>query len=98
MADSGAPQPEVRARLLISGRVQGVGYRISTLEAAQRLSLRGWVRNLPDGRVEAVLEGLADPVLTLIRWCKQGPPAADVHSVTVTYEAPVGEETFRIQH
>jgi acylphosphatase len=80
-----------RARLLISGRVQGVGYRYSTVNAARRFGLRGWVRNLDDGRVEAVAEGPREKLEELIRWAHQGPPAARVSDVAVTWEPATGE-------
>jgi acylphosphatase len=81
-----------RARLLISGRVQGVGYRYSTVNAAKRVGgLTGWVRNLDDGRVEAVVEGPRDKIEELIRWARQGPPAARVSDVAVAWEPASGE-------
>ena len=66
----------IRAHVLIAGRVQGVYYRASTRDQAIALGLCGWVRNLRDGRVEAVFEGPKDAVDQMIRWCHQGPPAA----------------------
>ncbi len=75
----------IRANAKIYGRVQGVFYRQSTMEAARRLGLTGWVRNLPDGSVETVAEGPAGAVRDLINWCHQGPPAADVVSVDVDW-------------
>jgi len=76
----------VRARLLISGTVQGVGYRWSCRRAAQGIGLAGWVRNLPDGRVEAVAQGSGEQVEQLIAWCRRGPEDAQVTDVSVTYE------------
>ena len=72
---------KVRAHLLVSGRVQGVYFRQSTLLEAQNLGVNGWVRNLMDGRVEAVFEGEEHSVKTLVNYCRQGPPAARVNNV-----------------
>ncbi len=78
----------VQKRVLISGRVQGVGYRYSTRLQARRLLLKGWVRNLGDGRVEAVFQGSEDAVAQMLRWCHQGPPAARVSEVEDHDEEP----------
>jgi acylphosphatase len=87
----------VRAHVWISGRVQGVFFRAHTKELADELGLTGWVRNLPDGRVEAVFEGEEDAVKEAIEWCKRGPPLASVEKVEVRYEQPTGEfKDFRI--
>jgi len=81
---------KVRAHLLISGRVQGVGFRASTEEEAQRLGgITGWVKNLQDGRVEAVIQGPKDKVDALVKWCHKGPPTAIVEKVEVTWESTV---------
>jgi acylphosphatase len=76
----------VRARLLISGAVQGVGYRYSCRREAGARSLSGWVRNLPDGRVEALLQGPEPEVQAMIAWCRHGPADAEVAGVDVSYE------------
>lgn len=81
----------VRAHLFISGVVQGVSYRASTQQQAQRLGVVGWVRNLQDGRVEAVVQGSKEKVDDLIRWCHRGPSAAKVEKVDVAWEK-VAEE------
>lgn len=87
----------MRAHVWISGRVQGVFFRAHTKEVAEKLGLTGWVRNLPDGRVEAVFEGEEDAVKEAIEWCKRGPPLARVEKVEVRYEDPTGEfRDFRI--
>ena len=81
----------------MSGWVQGVFYRWSAKEAAKRLGLNGWVRNLPDGRVEAVFEGEKSNVEQIIDWCGTGPPGASVARVEVTWEYPRKESSgFRI--
>jgi acylphosphatase len=85
------------AHVFISGRVQGVGYRFSTQDMATLYSLAGWVKNLPDGRVEAVLEGDRESVEAMIQWCHKGPPHAQVETVTVHYEPPQGLKSFEIQ-
>ncbi|MBF1989495.1 acylphosphatase [Fischerella thermalis] len=87
----------IRAHLFISGRVQGVGYRFATVDTASQLGLSGWVRNLPDGRVEAVFEGVQEVVEEMIRWCHQGPPAAMVKDVVVEYEKPEGLNRFEVR-
>jgi acylphosphatase len=69
--------------LLISGRVQGVFYRASTQQAARKLGLSGWVRNLPDGRVEAMVQGAKTEVDRLVKWCHSGPTHARVATVVV---------------
>ena len=76
---------KVRAHMLISGRVQGVYFRQSTLFEAQNLGVKGWVRNLMDGRVEAVFEGEEHAVKTLVNYCRQGPAAARVNNLEVSY-------------
>ena len=77
-----------RARVRISGRVQGVFFRDSTREQAQELGLSGYVKNTPDGDVEAVFEGPKEGVEEMVRWCGQGPPPASVENVDVDYEPP----------
>lgn len=72
--------------LLISGRVQGVFYRASAHEEGRRLGLAGWVRNLPDGRVEAVVQGPEKDVNAFVEWCRKGPPLAQVTKIDVLEE------------
>jgi acylphosphatase len=81
----------------VSGRVQGVFFRAETQSRARSLSLSGWVRNAPDGTVEAVFEGPSDRVRSMIDWCGRGPTHADVDDVTVDWEEPRGEDGFRIR-
>ncbi|HUL91241.1 MAG TPA: acylphosphatase [Burkholderiales bacterium] len=82
--------------LLISGRVQGVGFRYSMAEEAERLGATGWVRNRRDGTVEAVLDGPADAVDALLAWARRGPPSARVTGVGVS-ETAGGFERFEMR-
>ncbi|AFZ11097.1 Acylphosphatase [Crinalium epipsammum PCC 9333] len=77
--------------------VQGVGYRFATVNQANQLGISGWVRNLPDQRVEAVFEGTPEAVTGMISWCKQGPLGAVVNSVIVEYEEVEGLPRFEIK-
>jgi len=82
---------KVRAKVKISGRVQGVFYRFSTQEQAKMLGLTGWVKNNSDGTVEALFEGPKDKVEEILKWCKKGPPGALVSDVSVDWETFSGE-------
>lgn len=75
-----------RVHLKIRGRVQGVYYRASTIQKAQKLGLTGWVMNCADGSVEAIAEGTQARIESLIAWCRQGPAGARVDSVEVRWE------------
>ncbi len=75
-----------RLHVLIRGRVQGVGFRYSTYHEALGLGLDGWVRNLPDGRVEAVFEGDKDTLDQMLAWCQRGPRMAQVTHVEAAWE------------
>jgi len=86
-----------RAHVFVSGRVQGVYYRASTRERAREAGVDGWVRNLDDGRVEAVFEGPEQAVDTMIEWCETGSRAAEVEAVDVTIEPPEGVEGFEVR-
>ena len=85
-----------RAHVFVSGDVQGVGFRWYTREEAMRRRLAGWVRNLPDGRVEAAFEGEAEDVGSMLAWCRRGPQWARVERVEASDEPPAGEVGFRI--
>ena len=87
----------IRRRVLISGRVQGVGFRWSCRRMAESHGLTGWCRNLPDGRVEACFEGPPSAVEGAVAWCRGGPPSAIVTSVDVTPETPRGEQGFQLR-
>jgi len=76
----------VRKRLRITGRVQGVAFRASTVATARALGVGGWVANRADGSVEVEVEGDEAAVAALVRWCQHGPPAARVDHVEVTDE------------
>jgi len=89
----------VRAHVFVSGRVQGVFFRYETRQHARRVGVTGWVRNLPDGRVEAVFEGEKEAVEYMIEFCKRGPLAAKVEKVKVIWEPYKGEfESFTIRY
>jgi len=91
------PGERTRAHAFVSGRVQGVFYRANTRDTARELGLDGWVRNLDDGRVEAVFEGPRDAVESMIEWCHEGSPSADVRDVSVEYGEPQGLSGFEIR-
>jgi acylphosphatase len=79
---------DAEARIVVSGRVQGVFFRASTRDAAVRCGVRGFVRNLPDGRVEAVLQGERGAVETVIAFMREGPPGARVERADVEWRTP----------
>ena len=90
---------KARAHVVVSGRVQGVFFRSETQDEANRRNVSGWVRNLPDGRVEAVFEGEKEDVDRLIEFCRRGPPGARVSKVDVQWEGYVGEfRGFKIRY
>jgi acylphosphatase len=81
---TGTPEPpegRLRMRIVVRGRVQGVGFRYAAVREARRLGLSGWARNTPDGCVEVVAEGDGARVRELIAWCRTGPPVAQVTGV-----------------
>jgi acylphosphatase len=82
---------KIRAHVYVSGRVQGVFFRYTTKEWADELGLTGWVRNLPDGRVEAVIEGEEEKVKEMIELMRKGPPLAIVKNIEVKWERYKGE-------
>lgn len=89
----------IRVRLMIEGRVQGVWFRESTRKQAERLGVRGWVRNRREGTVEVVAEGPEQSVRKLVEWCHQGPPSARVIRVLETPEAFQGEfASFEVEY
>jgi len=94
---NGGEIQEIRAHVIVKGRVQGVFYRYTAREVAHSLGVVGWVRNRPDGTVETVFEGKRDRVEKIIEWCRRGPPGAYVQGVDVHWEEYSGEfEQFSI--
>ena len=89
MADS---SERVRAHVFVSGKVQGVNFRANLRDQARRGQVEGWVRNLPDSRVEAIFEGNSGAVQRLVSWCYSGPTAADVQHVDIEWEPPTNRE------
>lgn len=88
----------VAIHVYISGRVQGVNYRYSTVQQAQKLGLTGWVKNLYDGRVEALFEGEEEIVEKMLSWCHEGPPMAYVTKVETFKKEYTGEfNTFSVR-
>lgn len=85
---------KTRAHVFVSGRVQGVYFRQNTKKVATRHKVTGWVRNLPDGRVEAVFEGDEMDVNEVIEWCHVGPPKARVDDVNVKFQKYTGEFAY----
>ncbi len=89
----------VRAHAVVTGRVQGVGFRFSTVDEARRLGVRGWVRNEADGSVEVEVEGERAAVEALVRFLHRGPPGARVDDVALRWDAHVGDlGPFRARH
>lgn len=82
------------AHVFISGMVQGVFFRSTTRDRAKELGLTGWIKNLRDGRVEAVFEGEIESIGRMLEWCKAGPPYARVKNVEVKW----GEYTGEFKH
>lgn len=89
-------EDRTRAHVFVSGRVQGVFFRATTRERAGEVGADGWVRNLDDGRVEAVFEGTTVQVETMIDFCHEGSSAANVESVEVERETPEGIDGFEV--
>lgn len=87
----------IARNVVISGHVQGVFFRDSARREAHRLGVTGWVRNRPDGRVEAWFEGPADAVAQLVRWCGHGPRHASVEDVQVSEAEPRGLGRFQVR-
>ncbi|MGB2841822.1 MAG: acylphosphatase [Halobacteriota archaeon] len=92
-------ESKARAHVVVKGRVQGVYFRYATRDEANMRGVKGWVRNMSDGRVEAVFEGVKEKVDEMIDFCHYGPPGAKVSSVKVTWEDYTGEfKEFSIRY
>jgi acylphosphatase len=87
----------VAREVVVCGRVQGVFFRDCTRREARRLGIGGWVRNRPDGKVEAHVEGTPDAVEQLVAWCRSGPRHADVDDVVVSEVEPEGFDRFDVR-
>jgi acylphosphatase len=87
----------IRRLVVVSGQVQGVFFRDTCRRLAHAYGVMGWVRNCPDGTVEAVFEGEPRAVEAMIKWVRKGPPTAQVDRVTVAEEEPEGERSFRVR-
>ena len=86
-----------RARVVVRGAVQGVYFRVEARERARSRGVAGWIRNLPDGSVEAIFEGAPEHVDSLIAWCRRGPRGARVEAVSVGWEEPLGASGFEVR-
>ncbi len=95
--DQAASVAVVRVHVVVTGRVQNVTFRASTRRRAEELGVAGWARNLPDGSVEAELEGPRPSVEELLGWMHTGPPLAGVDDVDVSVVPPRGEESFEVR-
>ena len=87
----------MRKRVVVHGRVQGVFFRDSTRDRAQSAGVAGWVRNCPDGTVEAALEGEDEAVAALVEWMRDGPRGASVERLEVSEEEPEGLSGFAVR-
>ena len=86
-----------RLHLFISGFVQGVGFRVFAKNEAKKLGISGWVKNLPDGRVEAVFEGKKGQVDEMVKWCYKGNPYSQVEKVDIKEEKVESLQGFEIK-
>ena len=85
-----------RVHVRVTGRVQGVFFRVACAERARELGIGGWIRNAGDGSVEAAFEGPDGDIEAIVAWCRVGPSYANVLDVQVTADVPAGETDFRI--
>jgi acylphosphatase len=89
--------PSKRAHVVVRGRVQGVFFRADGRDRARSLGLSGWIRNNPDGTVEAAFEGEDERVDSMVEWCRRGPAGAVVEAADVSWEEPQGESGFLVR-
>jgi acylphosphatase len=90
---------KVKAHVVITGKVQGVFFRMETKQAADRYGVQGWARNKSDGSVEALFEGDKEKVASIVEWCRQGPPFAKVNNIDVDWQEYKGEfKDFKIRY
>ena len=88
-----------RVHILISGDVQGIGFRFSTIQVARDLKLTGWVRNNPESTVEIIAEGEEESLENLIAWAKEGPKPAKVANVKIDWQKPTGDfDSFDVRY
>lgn len=87
----------IRKRAIVTGQVQGVGFRWGAREEAHRIGVTGWARNRQDGSVEVEVEGDPDSVRRMLDWLRSGPPGGTVHGVEVSDATPDGDDAFRIR-
>jgi len=89
---------KVRAHIIVSGKVQGVGYRNNTFKQAKKIGVNGWIRNLEDGRVEAVFEGEKQEVEKIVNWAKRGPLSTNISDFKIEWQEPKEEfKNFEIK-
>jgi acylphosphatase len=86
-----------RAEVVVHGAVQGVFFRVETRDRARSLRIAGWVRNAPDGSVEAAFEGQDERVESMVEWCRRGPRGARVDDLEVTWTEVQNEDGFSIR-
>jgi acylphosphatase len=98
MKNSDISPAHLGVRVIISGKVQRVGYRFSTLSQARKLGVKGWVQNLPSGEVEGVFTGDRDSIEQMIKWCHRGSVDAVVKNVTVEPFEPQEFQNFEIKY
>jgi len=90
---------KLNVHVIVSGRVQGVWFRVNTKQKAEQLGVTGWVKNTHDGRVEAIFEGEESSIKEMIEWCHRGPPQAKIDNVEIDDQMPTnGFDGFSIRY